>query len=69
MIKPRLLLLDEPLSAPDTDLRNALREELRQHLRALEIPVVLVTHDREEASLVADQIILLPTVGKMNGGL
>lgn len=69
VIKPRLLLLDEPLSALDTDLRNALREELRQHLRALEIPVVLVTHDREEASLVADQIMLLPTVGKMNGGL
>lgn len=57
--QPRLLLLDEPLSALDTGLRNALREDLRRHLRSLEIPVVLVTHDDEEAGLLADEMVLM----------
>jgi molybdate transport system ATP-binding protein len=60
--RPRLLLLDEPLSALDTPLRRELREDLRQQLRALEIPVVLVTHDEEEAELLADQLIVLSDV-------
>jgi len=55
--QPRLLLLDEPLSALDTGLRHDLREELRLHLRALDIPVVLVTHDEAEAQLLADRIV------------
>jgi molybdate transport system ATP-binding protein len=55
--QPRLLLLDEPLSALDTGLRHDLREELRLHLRALDIPVVLVTHDESEAQLLADRIV------------
>jgi len=59
--RPRLLLLDEPLSALDTDLREDLRDELCRTLRSLEIPVVLVTHDRAEAELVADQIIEMGT--------
>lgn len=59
VIQPRLLLLDEPLSALDTDLRESLREELRQHLRALNIPVLMVTHDRAEARLLGDQLIIM----------
>lgn len=59
VIQPRLLLLDEPLSALDTDLRESLREDLRQHLRALNIPVIMVTHDRAEARLLADQLIIM----------
>jgi len=55
--RPRLLLLDEPLSALDTGLRNELREDLRRHLQALDIPVVLVTHDEDEARLLADRVI------------
>lgn len=59
VIQPRLLLLDEPLSALDTDLRESLREDLRHHLRALNIPVLMVTHDRAEARLLADQLIIM----------
>ncbi len=55
--RPRLLLLDEPLSALDTALREDLRDELCQRLRALDIPVILVTHDRAEAEKIADQIV------------
>ncbi|MHB1080262.1 MAG: ABC transporter ATP-binding protein [Prosthecobacter sp.] len=59
VIQPRLLLLDEPLSALDTDLRESLREDLRHHLRALNIPVLMVTHDRAEARLLADQLVIM----------
>ena len=45
--RPRLLLLDEPLSALDNALREALRGELRHWLARCEIPVLLVTHDRD----------------------
>ncbi len=57
--KPRLLLLDEPLAALDTGLREALRRELCHQLRGLDIPVVMVTHDAGEARLVADQLVLM----------
>jgi len=55
--QPRLLLLDEPLSALDTDLRESLRQDLRETLGTLDIPVVLVTHDRGEAELISDRIV------------
>ena len=58
--QPRLLLLDEPLSALDTGLRNELRDDLRMQLKALDIPVVLVTHDQAEAELLGEQIIMMP---------
>ena len=58
--QPRLLLLDEPLSALDTGLRNELREDLRIQLKTLDIPVVLVTHDQAEAELLGEQIIMMP---------
>lgn len=47
--RPRLLLLDEPLAALDTPTRLRLRGELRALLRQLDIPTLLVTHDRQEA--------------------
>jgi molybdate transport system ATP-binding protein len=56
---PRLLLLDEPLSALDSSLREELREELRTHLRKISIPAILVTHDREETRMLADQLIVM----------
>lgn len=57
--QPRLLLLDEPLSALDATLRDELRLKLRKLLGELEIPVVIVTHDRREALALADQIVVM----------
>lgn len=51
---PRLLLLDEPLSALDGPLRSDLRRELRELLRACGIPAIVVTHDRAEALYLGD---------------
>jgi molybdate transport system ATP-binding protein len=53
---PDVLLLDEPLSAVDALTRNALRAELQELLRSVELPTVLVTHDFEDASALADRI-------------
>jgi molybdate transport system ATP-binding protein len=57
--RPRLLLLDEPLSALDGPTREQLRPELRRLLAAFGIPVVLVTHDWIEAMALADHVIVL----------
>ncbi len=57
--RPRLLLLDEPLSALDAPLREQLRREIRRLLAEFDIPVVLVTHDRVEAIALADRVIVL----------
>ncbi len=60
--RPDLLLLDEPFSSLDADLRGRLRDELRALLKRLGIAALLVTHDQEEAFAFAD------TVGVMNSG-
>ena len=57
--KPRLLLLDEPLSALDGPTRAELRRELRQLLKQFDIPVVLVTHDQTEALSLADRVVVI----------
>ncbi|HEY0930274.1 MAG TPA: ATP-binding cassette domain-containing protein, partial [Gemmatimonas sp.] len=57
--KPSLLLLDEPLSALDAPLRRALGDELRQLHERTGVPMLLVTHDPEEAARIADTIIEL----------
>jgi molybdate transport system ATP-binding protein len=57
--QPRLLLLDEPLSAVDGPTRETLRGELRRLLRSLNIPVLLVTHDRVEALALGDRIAVV----------
>ncbi len=57
--RPRILLLDEPLSSLDPDLRASLRAELQRLRRALEITMVYVTHDREDAAVLADRVIAL----------
>lgn len=54
---PRLLLLDEPLSSLDPDLRTTLRRELRALQRELSLTTIYVTHDREDAAVLADQIV------------
>ncbi len=58
-IGPRLLLLDEPLSALDAMLREGMRVELRQVLEELAIPVILVTHDPREAIALGDRIAVM----------
>jgi thiamine transport system ATP-binding protein len=57
--RPRLLLLDEPFGALDRDLRERLGAEVRDLLRAQGIPAVHVTHDEQEATLVADRVVTL----------
>ena len=56
---PKLLLLDEPLSALDAPTRQRLRAELRHWLGQLGIPTLLVTHDRTEALTLGSQIVVL----------
>ena len=58
-VDPRLLLLDEPLSALDAKVRAELRGEIRQVQRSLGIPTLMVTHDQEEALALADKIICM----------
>ena len=57
--KPKLILLDEPFSALDAELRQQLREEVRQVLRAEGATAVMVTHDQEEALSLADRVAVL----------
>ncbi len=56
---PRVLLLDEPFSAVDQVTRRKLRMEMSRLIADLNIPVVLVTHDLDEASMLADRITVL----------
>jgi molybdate transport system ATP-binding protein len=58
-IRPRLLLLDEPLSALDAPARETLRSELRRLLRELGLPAVVVTHDRLEALALGDDLVAM----------
>lgn len=57
--RPRLLLLDEPLSSLDLESRELLREELRESIRAAGISAVLVSHDPEDCWKLADQVAVL----------
>ena len=57
--RPRILLLDEPLSALDAAARDSLRRDLGRFLRAVSLPTVLVTHDRAEALALGDDAALI----------
>lgn len=59
VLKPQVLLLDEPLSNLDTKLRRRVREEIREIQQRLQLTAVYVTHDQEEALAVSDQIIVM----------
>lgn len=57
--KPKILLLDEPLSALDLKLRQAMQYELKEMQRNLGITFVFVTHDQEEAMTMSDRICVM----------
>ncbi len=57
--RPRLLLLDEPLSALDAALRGQLRDELAGLLRQFGITAIFVTHDQDEAMSIADRVAVM----------
>jgi molybdate transport system ATP-binding protein len=57
--EPRLLLLDEPLSALDGPTREELRGELRRTLEGSGVPAVIVTHDRTEALALGDRMVVM----------
>lgn len=57
--RPKLVLLDEPFSALDAELRQQLREEVRGVLKAEGATAVMVTHDQEEALSLADRVAVL----------
>ena len=59
VIKPAVLLLDEPLGALDVKIRRQMQDELRQLQRRLGATFIHVTHDQEEAMSIADTILLL----------
>jgi putative spermidine/putrescine transport system ATP-binding protein len=58
-VRPRALLLDEPLTALDAKLRDSLRLEIDALLRSLRITAVYVTHDQGEAMALADRIVVM----------
>lgn len=57
--RPRILLLDEPLSALDASLREVLRDELAVLLRKFNITAIFVTHDQAEAMAIADRVAVM----------
>ncbi|MGB8253369.1 MAG: ABC transporter ATP-binding protein [Anaerolineaceae bacterium] len=58
-VQPRVLLLDEPLSALDAEVRVALRAEIRRIQSELAITTVYVTHDQEEALSISDRVVVM----------
>ncbi len=57
--KPKVFLLDEPLSAIDTKLRRELRSEIKRIQRSFGVTTLYITHDQEEAMAVADKLVVI----------
>jgi ABC-type Fe3+/spermidine/putrescine transport system ATPase subunit len=55
--QPRILVLDEPLSSLDAELKNTLRQELARLQRSLRLAMIYVSHDRDDATALADSIV------------
>ncbi len=59
VVRPDVLLMDEPFSALDAKVRVELRSELRRMQKSLGVTTIMVTHDQEEAMALADRIVVL----------
>lgn len=59
MAEPEILLLDEPLSSLDNETRFELQAELKSMQRLWDIPFIVVTHDKEEAKALSDQMLFI----------
>lgn len=59
VLEPKVLLLDEPLSNLDANLRMTMREEIRRLKEELNLTIIFVTHDQEEALSISDRIVVL----------
>ena len=59
IVHPKLVLLDEPLSALDVNLRQTLAEEIRSMQKKLVFTAIMVTHDLNEAKMISDEIIAI----------
>jgi len=59
VVRPRILLLDEPLSALDAKIRKRLRQQIRDIQKELNLTTIFVTHDQEEAMIMSDRIFLM----------
>lgn len=57
--KPRLLLMDEPFSSIDEKFKNKFYEELIEIKKSLDVPIIMVTHNRHEAEILADRLIFI----------
>ncbi|WP_227003934.1 ABC transporter ATP-binding protein [Salicibibacter halophilus] len=59
VLKPKVLLLDEPLSNLDANLRMVMRDEIRRLKEELDLTIIFVTHDQEEALSISDRVMVL----------
>jgi len=59
VMKPRVLLLDEPMSALDVQLRKSMRDELKRLQREIEITFIMVSHDQEDALTMSDRVVVM----------
>ena len=59
VIEPKILLMDEPLGALDKNLRNEMQKQIKNLHKDLNITVVYVTHDQDEAMFLSDKIVLM----------
>lgn len=59
IMKPKLLLLDEPLSALDAKIRVELRDQIKEYQQKLGITMIFVTHDQAEAMAIADNVVVI----------
>jgi molybdate transport system ATP-binding protein len=57
--EPAVLLLDEPMASLDVEIRDAVRADLARHLREFGGPAIVVTHDRDDAAALADEVLVL----------
>ena len=58
-VSPELVLLDEPLAALDVEVRDAVRSDLAAHLRAIDVPTIVVTHSFEDVVALAQDVVVL----------